>query len=430
MQTASCVALITYGDDNKLSIRTTSECSTGNIYYVDHDATGLGGSDVNIIFYVDHSYLEIMSIRSPQEVIGAIDNTTSYGSSVRGDINKALTISQGQKIKLNFNNHGKGVNNYDNWSLRITNTGTSFDRGLAGGNHINPEGGEDFSEHDTYNGITQQWFIDGTDNFTDFMAAYKTGMKDSNVDMTIVYNTDGTFSVTTESTMGGHKYKYVFTRNVAFTGAVTMKLGVDCAWLEILSEEKTVSATIGSTGWTTYASPYALDLSGMTASIGSVTAYYASAVGVSNVTMTSTESTGVAAGEGLMLKGTAGATITIPVVGSGSAIAGNKLVGCTSSTPLTANANHYVLVNNSGTAEFQSLATNGATIPAGKAYLNASGAGARLSIVFEDEGVTAIKAIDAFDNSNAQADGKRLENGKIVIVKNGVKFNTNGQKIK
>jgi hypothetical protein len=231
--------------------------------------------------------------------------------------------------------------------------------------------------------------------------------------------------------MGEHEYKYVFTRNVAFTGAVTMKLGVDCAWLEILSEEKTVSATIGSTGWTTYASPYALDLSRMTASTGSVTAYYASAVGADKVTMTSTESTGVAAGEGLMLKGTTGATITIPVVGSGSAIAGNKLVGCTSSTPLSANANYYVLVNNGGTAEFQSLATNGATIPAGKAYLNASGDGARaLSIVFGEDEATGIENLTPTlsegegvvynlrgQRVNAPTKGLYIKNGKKVIMK-------------
>jgi len=191
--------------------------------------------------------------------------------------------------------------------------------------------------------------------------------------------------------------------------------------------DATVSATIGSTGWTTFASPCALDLSNMTASEGDVKAYYASAIGGGKVTMTSTESTGVAAGEGLMLKGTVGATITIPVAASGTAISGNKLVGCTSETVLAKNASYYVLVNNDG-AEFQSLEDNGATIPAGKAYLNAAVSGARLSIVFDD--ATAIKDVDASVKAGAQADGKYLEKGKIVIVKNGTKFNANGQRMK
>ena len=218
----------------------------------------------------------------------------------------------------------------------------------------------------------------------------------------IVANEDGNANI--------HFNRYVYIKSIAVCDA-------------------TVSATIGSTGWTTFASAYPLDLSSMTASTGTVAAYYASAIGGDKVTMTSTDSEGVAAGEGLMLKGTVGATITIPVAASGNSISGNKLVGCTSSTNLTANANYYVLVNDGNNeAEFQSLAVNGATIPAGKAYLNATGALARLSIVFDD--ATAIKDVDASVKSGVQADGKYLEKGKIVIVKNGTKFNANGQRMK
>lgn len=187
-------------------------------------------------------------------------------------------------------------------------------------------------------------------------------------------------------------------------------------------------ATIGSTGWTTFASAHPLDLSNMTASTGDVTAYYASAVNNGSVTMTSTESSAVAAGEGLMLKGTAGATITIPVVASGTAIEGNKLVGCTTSTVLTANSNYYVLVNNSGTAEFQCLDTNGATIPAGKAYLNVPSAGANLRISFDADETTGINAVEGTESTNGiyNLNGQRIMtptkglyimNGKKVFIK-------------
>ena len=207
----------------------------------------------------------------------------------------------------------------------------------------------------------------------------------------------------------------------------------ECYWmaltnLKLYKEAPTsVSATIGSTGWTTFASPYALDLSSTTASTGKVTAFYASAIGDGKVTMTSTESDAVAAGTGIMLKGTAGATITIPVAASaGTAISGNKLIGCTTSTPLSVNSNYYVLVNNGGTAEFQCLDNNGATIPAGKAYLNAAGAARALRIVFDD--ITGVANVGAADEAKAQ-DGKFIENGKIVIVKNGQKFNAAGAKL-
>jgi len=174
------------------------------------------------------------------------------------------------------------------------------------------------------------------------------------------------------------------------------------------------SATIGSTGWTTFASAYPLDLSSITASTGTVTAYYASSiVGDSYVRMTSTTST-VAAGEGLMLKGTAGATITIPVAASGEAISGNLLKGCTTSTALSISESKYVLVNNGGTAEFQSLAEHGATIPAGKAYLDASIAGVKaLRIVFEDT-ETGIQTID---------------NGQLTMDSDAVIFNLAGQRV-
>ena len=190
------------------------------------------------------------------------------------------------------------------------------------------------------------------------------------------------------------------------------------------------SATIGATGWTTFASAYPLDLSKMTASEGDVKAYYASSQSGSNIVMTSTDQT-VAAGTGLMLKGTAGATITIPVAISGTGIVGNMLVGCTTETPVDASASCYVLINNGGTAEFQSLKDNGATIPAGKAYLNTGVISpARLIISFDEEDPTAINAVEAVDvEANGLKDGKYLIDGKIVLVKNGVKYGANGQKL-
>lgn len=196
------------------------------------------------------------------------------------------------------------------------------------------------------------------------------------------------------------------------------------------------SATIGTTGWTTFASAYPLDLSKMSASTGTVKAYYASEVGGGNVTMTSTDKADVEAGTGLMLKGTPTATITIPVAASGTEIDGNMLKGCVSETVLEKNAtsgyNNYVLVNNGGVAQFQSLSANGATIPAGKAYLQNGtySAGARLTIILEDEVPTVINAIEAVEaNGDALKDGKYLIGNKIVLVKNGVKYDANGKKL-
>ena len=198
----------------------------------------------------------------------------------------------------------------------------------------------------------------------------------------------------------------------------------------MLIELKSVPATIGTTGYTTFASPFALDLSGITASTGEITAYYASSVGGSSVVMTSTEAD-VEAGTGLLLKGTAGATITIPVAATGSELSGNLLKGCTAETVVASAPNKYVLVNNSGTAEFQNLSAQGATIPAGKAYLDATGAGARsLTISFDDEDVTGVNEVRSqkedvrsewFDLQGRKvaqpAKGLYIVNGKKVVIK-------------
>ena len=182
-------------------------------------------------------------------------------------------------------------------------------------------------------------------------------------------------------------------------------------------------------GCTTFSSINKLNLDNLP---DGLTAYYALDNDVSDDYVTLTEATGVVPGEtGLILKGEANTVYEIPTsTSAATALSGNLLVACPYRETVSSDASKYVLVNKNGTMEFQSLADNGATIPTGKAYLNASGATARLSIVFDDKGVEAIKDIDKSDKSGSQADGKYLEKGKIVIEKNGVKFNTNGQKIK
>lgn len=203
-----------------------------------------------------------------------------------------------------------------------------------------------------------------------------------------------------------------------------------------------VSATIGDTGWTTFASSDALNLSDITASTGDAAAYYASAVNGETVTVTSTNQAAVKAGEGIMLKGTAGATISIPIVLSGSAITGNMLVGCTSNTTITnateGYSNIYVLGIKSGTtdvAEFQNVKSyidksNTVDIPAGKAYLKSTDASGRsLTIVDADEIITGVDAVEAASKAFVK-EGKFIENGKLVIFMKGMKFNANGQVIK
>ena len=196
----------------------------------------------------------------------------------------------------------------------------------------------------------------------------------------------------------------------------------------------TVSGTITPCGWTTFASPYALNLSSMTASKGTVEAYYASNATGSTVTLTSTNSSAVAAGEGLMLKGTAGATITIPVVASGSAIAGNLLKGQTTTGNVAASTSgkyHYVFgYSKTDATEYGFYNLTAATeVAAGKAYLETdtelSTAAARLTIVFDDE-TTGIGSVNSEENKAKEI--YNLQGQRVDTLKKGL-YIVNGKKV-
>ena len=200
-----------------------------------------------------------------------------------------------------------------------------------------------------------------------------------------------------------------------------------------------VSGTITPAGWSTFASSYPLDLSKVTATSGA-TAYYASAASESTVTLTPTGDVTVPAGEGIMVKGTAGETFTIGVAASGNAIEDNLLKGQTTTGNVDAsnkNENgkyHYVFgfatANPTTTYGFYNLASD-TELAAGKAYLETTTAltqGARISIVFDDEetGINDVKNVQKNDNRYYNLNGLEVAqptkglyivNGKKVVIK-------------
>ena len=144
------------------------------------------------------------------------------------------------------------------------------------------------------------------------------------------------------------------------------------------------SLTLNDFGYATYASKYALDFSH--AEENGYSTWQVTDVDGSTGVVSFSQITGkVAAGTGVLLKGTASATIQIPVVASGMDISStNQLEGITSATAIEANQ-YYGLSGNS----FVKVAAT--TIPAGKALLPASlidGTAARLTFVFN--GTTGI----------------------------------------
>ena len=193
-------------------------------------------------------------------------------------------------------------------------------------------------------------------------------------------------------------------------------------------------ATIGAKGYTTFSSSYPLNLD----EISGGTAYKVVSSGVTEKVVTPSAASGsIAAGEGLILSGDPGASVTIPVVASGDAISGNLMIGCPTGATLNSETPNYgtcyVLVNGTTEAEFKNLtnwieADKTVEIPAGKAYLNTTASNGARSMRLSFGDITGVANVEAAAEAKAQ-DGKFIENGKLVIIKNGVKYNAAGAKL-
>ena len=254
------------------------------------------------------------------EIIGALDYSTGFMGAA-----KSMTISQGQTINLTFNNHGNGALNWNNWLVRLS--------GTEGVNHTLRA--DNFVIGDANSEVSTRTITEDGNSITwdDFLV----DMTDSEVEMTITYGADGMFTIAATSECPDHTYTHSFAYNDAKSGDITVELGVERAWLEVLSVSKTVSATIGAAGYASFSSTSALDLDKMTDGY----AAYVVTVKPAGDVVVLTQATGtVAANTGLILKGAAG-TVTIPVAVSGSEVDGNLLVAVTSDTEVA--ADNYIL---------------------------------------------------------------------------------------
>ena len=204
-----------------------------------------------------------------------------------------------------------------------------------------------------------------------------------------------------------------------------------------LTTRPQVSGTISLAGWSTFASSYPLDLSKVTATSGA-SAYYASAANGSTVALTPTGDVTVPAGEGLMIKGTAGETFTIDVAASGTAIDGNLLKGQATTGNVAASPEsgagtyHYVF----GYKEQESVVTEygfynlaaETSVPAGKAYLELTvqqNAPSIIRIVDEENNATSIEALGSTEKAV-----KFIENGQLYILREGVVYDAVGRRVR
>jgi len=139
----------------------------------------------------------------------------------------------------------------------------------------------------------------------------------------------------------------------------------------------------------------------------------------------------VPAGTGLLLKGTAGATYNIPIVGNSDTDVSANLLKAGTGAEVNAESGKttYVLGVNGGNAEFQKITSTAATVEKGKAYLVFNETITAPAMLFEGD-ITGISAIEsagiAEDGIYYNLSGQRVAqptkglyivNGKKVIVK-------------
>ena len=193
----------------------------------------------------------------------------------------------------------------------------------------------------------------------------------------------------------------------------------------------TVSATLGTNGYATFASPYPLDLTTANMPEG-LTAYKAS---VSGTTVTFTElNQNVPANTGVLLQGEAGGSYNILVVASGTEVTENAFLVNTDGTTFAGDNYYYYFGLLKNTLTFGTFDPSSVAIPASKAYLkvlkSSLGAGARLNISFADDETTGIADVRGkmsdvrggyYNLSGQRVDqpqkGLYIVNGKKVIVK-------------
>ena len=355
-----------------------------NVVYVSGDISLIGGERVNdkLIVNAGKSLTvngDLKVLRSTLTANGTVvANTIKIGHQENGAYTGVLNISDGATVK----------------------TGQIYFQNKGGGSALNMTGGTlEFTDEDKspfgtrVNDVTYSISITGGTLKTSVLPTTKDGDN-------YVIAQNGTFSVSGAPLQVGEKnYGIVVESNKMLVKAYNL--------------------TVGSTGYATLCLPYKTIIpSGIYA--------YKAQVNDNIVSLTKINQE-----EGLILPQETGVVINSEqgtyefIAGYGDAISvsDNSLVGVITDTDLPEGA--YILAKSGDNAVFK-LATG--TLKANKAYLT-TGTGARqqLSITWADDNPTGIESI--FKTTNAQ-NGKFLNNGHIIIVKDGIMYNVAGQIMK
>ena len=344
------------------------------------------------------------------EIVGNLDYTTAYLT----EMTDKVTLAPGQSWHYKFVNHNSnGTDNSKNYIVPV------YDSEENKKVVIRADFWDDIKWANTGFTLTSD---EGKNVWDKFIS----NMNGAIVDMTLSYSLENVFTMSSViNTSDGDTWRYSYnssTAGVTFTGDIKVALSVSLSWLEVLESNPTaVSATLPSSGYGSLALSYGLDFS----SVEGLTAFVVSEITKTAVRLTSVDE--LPANSGVILKGTPGATYSIPVKADASYNGTNKLHAAVTAYNCTANE-VYILQGG-----LFHLVTAASTVPAGKAYLLAEDVPneARSLIISDEVDPTGINVIEAAKAENgALKDGKYLIGGKVIIVKNGVKYSANGQILK
>jgi len=180
--------------------------------------------------------------------------------------------------------------------------------------------------------------------------------------------------------------------------------------------------TITDSRWASFCAPEDVELP------SGVFAYIAESKGKNSenedvVVVTKVESSVIPAG-GYLLYSEAAGNYALNATTGAAAVGSNLLVGTSARTAKPASGTTYVLNSNGELAPY-----TGNYIPANKAYLHIddqAGAPARIRLVVGGENTAT-----GLESSELRVKSEKLiENGQLVIIKNGVRYNAVGQVIK
>ncbi len=366
---------------------------------------GNGGSSPKVLDFI------FIQGTPDNEIVGAFDYSTAFLGA-----KKDYILTQGQYLTLIFKNHGLNTQNYYNWIVRMNNATTGWQTLRA--DNVVLEPGDVYTKSLTKNG-------DPMENTPAFWSEFRADMENSEVSMTIDYASDGMINVIVDA-MGiesGNWYQHSYAYNTAVSGNLSVEVGVEKAWLEIIDSASTVDKITNATldGWKTfYNADFNFEVDAKT------TIYIASTPtsGDENVVLTPVEGKIIPAGQPVVLKTSNTSSYSIGLFSttsdSSDDFSANGLqVASSPGTVAGAYILAYTTANGLGFYPFTG------SLDAGDVYLTVSSPAKMLRIVVDGQAT----GIEAPAVAEAEEDGVLYNTAgqqvtaeyKGIVIKNGKK---------